>query len=150
MTGSKFINRASNILLALAVIAVVISFLMPAKPYMDVQSLYDQAAKKGKVEATEIEAGWNKVCLVGPYCSLGQKELDPTTCNQFQDDGLWGLVFIKTKTIVSIKKYTRQVEFDGLGNPEKLKTMKSCFTIDEKPAFFVAGPKTLILKATRE
>ncbi len=154
MAKASFVNRASKLLLILAVLAVVFPFLsslLTSSPETDdVVALYDLAVAQGKVDAAEIETGWDRVCLVSPYCSLGGGELGPQACEPFMRGDLWGVAFMSNGAPKALKTYSRRISFEGLNDPERLKTMESCFHAEQKPAFFVSGPDALVLKAFHE
>ena len=59
-----------------------------------------------------------------------------------QGHGLWGVVFFRSERIVSVKKFTGRVRYEGQDG------LASCLAHDQNPAFFAVAPDTLSLRST--
>lgn len=97
------------------------------------QSLYERVLASGQVAATDLETGWDRMCIATAYCG-GPGDLSEDICGRFLEDGVWGIVFFKGDEIVSIRSHTGHVRF---------KETKLCFQKESNPAFVSAGDKLL-------
>lgn len=118
-----------------ALLASPILFLFGTVAYKRwaVQSLYERVLASGQVAATDLETGWDRMCIATAYCG-GPGDLSEDICDRFQGDGLWGIVFFKGNEIVSIRSHTGHVRF---------KETKLCFQKESNPVFVSAGNKLL-------
>lgn len=98
-----------------------------------VESLYERVLASGQVAATELETGWDRMCIATAYCG-GRGDLSWDICDRFQGDGLWGVVFFKGDEIVSIRSHTAHVRF---------KETKLCFQKESNPVFISVGNELL-------
>jgi hypothetical protein len=112
----------------------------PLLQRMAVRSLYEQTLQMGKVNASELSTGWDRVCIATAYCG-GPGDLGDV-CDDFQSRGRWGVVFLRSGKVVSVKKFVGEIQYNG---PDGL---ASCVNADQHPAFFVVAPKTLSLRGT--
>lgn len=100
-----------------------------------VQSLYERVLASGQVAATDLETGWDRMCIATAYCG-GPGDLSEDICGRFLEDGVWGIVFFKGDEIVSIRSHTGHVRFEA---------PKRCFKKESNPVFVSAGHKMLTL-----
>lgn len=134
--GGRLVRWTVIALLALAGIAAATLFGPIIQQRMAVRAFYEQVVSTGRVKAAELESGWDRVCVATPYCG-GPGDLSRDICDSFQDDGTWGVVFLKGEKVTAIHKYTAHVRY---------KEGQTCFRADEQPAFVRVEDKVLTMK----
>ena len=110
---------------------------------------YEQVMGKGKVNVTEMETGWNRVCVIGPYCEGWPKNLPLDGCELSWDEVHWALVFLHDGEVISQKVFMGVIEYEWLGVSSGKGVKENCFDIKNNPTFFTVGPKKLVLRATK-
>jgi len=98
-------------------------------------ALYENAISHGYVSASNLETGWDKMCVATPYCG-GDGQIDWDNCRPFQDDGVWGVLFFRQGKLLSKHEFTRHIDY---------KIVQVCFDAAESPVFIPAGERRLLI-----
>jgi hypothetical protein len=103
------------------------------------ERLFEKVSTQGKLNAKDlVDVTWDRVCAVGPYCNgYGTGDF----CENFDED-TWGLVFFNQEHVVSVKTFSRRIQYNGPVGPV------SCQTLKNSPAFLATGVRQLTLRST--
>lgn len=132
MTRARILRMAAWGAAIAALAGLVAAILWPSEE----ERLYRQVSAKGALPLAELTSvDWDRVCVVGPYCS---GFVTGPFCDRF-DEGTWGLVFFKEEQAVAVKTYSRKAAYEGPVGPA------SCSAPADKAALIATGTKTLTL-----